>query len=160
MSKFCIYVKFKEYLREWLRHKYGEVVTFPVSSNENAIIRCFIQRLPKDRQPELNDGSMTAIAIPDSTAKPPEMFNYIGERGKKAIREAVKDLFIRALWEDISQLEKSSVGLNCLIAAWCENNGIGIDRVNTVRQCYYRIRAAYAKNGINLRKSSRNRTPQ
>lgn len=159
MSKFCIYIKFEEYLREWLKHNYGEVVTFPFGSNENAIIRAFIQKLPKDRTPELNDGTKTAIAIPDSVAKPPEMFNYIGERGKKAIREAVKDLFIRALWADISQLEKTAVGLNSLIAAWCENNGIGIDRVNTVRQCYYRIRAAYAKNGINLRKNTKNRTP-
>lgn len=160
MSKFNIYVKFEDYLSEWLRFNLGEPVVFPTGSNENAIIRAFIQKLPKDKTPELNDGTMVAIAIPDSVAKPPEMFNYMGERGKKAVREAVKDLFVRTLWADISQLEKSPVGLNSLIAAWCEKNGIGIDRINTVRQCYYRIREAYAKQGINLRKNTKIRTPQ
>lgn len=160
MSKFYIYIRFEKYLEEWLTHNLGSPVVFPPSSNENAIIRAFIQRLPEGAVPELNDGTMTAIAIPDSVAKPPEYFNYIGERGKKAVREAVKDLFVRALWADISQLEKTSVGLNSLIAAWCEQNGIGIDRINTVRQAYYRIRNSYAQSNVNLRKSSRPRAPR
>lgn len=160
MSKFYIYIRFETYLAEWLKHNLGEPVIFPQSSNENAVIRAFIQKLPADKTPELNDGTMTAIAIPDSVAKPPEYYNYMGERGKKAVKEVVKDLFVRALWADISQLEKSSAGLNTLIAAWCEKNGIGIDRVNTVRQAYYRIRDAYAKKNINLKKSSRSRVPQ
>jgi hypothetical protein len=110
--------------------------------------------------PELDDGNSVPVLIPDSVAKPPETYNYMGVRGKKAVREAIKDLFVRAMWADISQLEKSSVGLNSLIAAWCEKNGIGIDRINTVRQAYYRIRDSYARKEINLRKSSRPRTPQ
>ncbi len=75
--------------------------------------------------------------------------------GVSAQETIENDLFTRALWNDINQLEKSPVGLNQLIAAWCEMHGIGLDRVETVRQRYYRIRKAYYKHGINLKKSSR-----
>ncbi len=160
MSKFCIYLHLETYLAEWLKHNLGTPVAFPPGSNENAVIRAFIQKLPPGMTPELDDGNSVPVLIPDSVAKPPETYNYMGVRGKKAVREAIKDLFVRAMWADISQLEKSSVGLNSLIAAWCEKNGIGIDRINTVRQAYYRIRDSYARKEINLRKSSRPRTPQ
>lgn len=160
MSKFCIYLHLETYLAEWLTHNLGSPVAFPPSSNENAVIRAFIQKLPPGELPEMDDGNSVAILIPDSVAKPPETYHYMGARGKKAVREAIKDLFVRALWADISALEKSAVGLNSLIAAWCEKNGIGIDRINTVRQAYYRIRDAYARKKINLRKSSRPRAPQ
>lgn len=155
MSNFIIYLPLEKYLSEWLVNRLGSPVVFPQYSNENAVIRTFISKLPEGMAPEIPNQSLTAIAIPDSASKPPETYNYLGERGKNALREAIKDLFIRSLWADLSPLEKGSVGLNKLIYAWCEMHGIGIDRAETVRQCYYRIRKAYAKKGINLRKSSR-----
>ncbi|MCM1356519.1 MAG: hypothetical protein NC212_08965 [Staphylococcus sp.] len=105
--------------------------------------------------PEVMTEGVTPIVIPDSVSKPPEQFNYIGNRGKRAVQEAVKDLFLRSLWSDISPLRDSPVGLNALIAAWCESHGIEIDQIETVRQCYYRLRNSYGSRGINLRKSSR-----
>lgn len=157
MSQFLIYVPLEKHLSEWLTHHLGDPVAFPAYSNENAVIRAFLQKLPPGKEPELNDGTMTAIVIPDSSAKPPETYNYIGRKAKKAIREAIRDLFLRALWSDISPLEKSAVGLNALIAAWCESHGIGVDRIEAVRQCYYRVRQSYARKDINLRKSSKPR---
>lgn len=154
MSQFVIYVNLPKYLAQWATTRMGNPVKFPAASPQNAIIRTYIRkRLPGEPVEARAPEEATAIAIPDSVAKPPEEYNYIGERGKMAVQETVKDLFLRQLWCDISPLEKSPVGLNKLIAAWCEVNGIDIDRIETVRQCYYRIRKAYYKDcGINLKK--------
>lgn len=157
MSQFVIYLNLPLYKAEWLTHHFGNPVVFPAGSPQNATIRTFTQLLPKGMVPETPGEGDVAIAIPDSKAKPPERFHYMGHRGKEAVKEAIDDLFRRSLWNDISPLDTDEypVGLNKLIAAWCEMHGIGLDRVETVRQCYARIRAAFAKNGINLRKSSR-----
>ena len=99
---------------------------------------------------------MTPIYIPDSKAKPPESYNYMTDSGKKAVREAIMDLFTRNLWNELRPIESINIGVNTRIAAWCEMHGIGLDRVETVRQKYYRIRDAYKKRGINLQNFTRN----
>ena len=158
MSQYCIHIKLEKYLAEWLTHSLGNPVVFPTGSNENAVIRCFIQKLPKDTLPDVASEDTTAICIPDSKAKPASSYNYMGDKGKKAVREAILDLFIRSLWNDLSRIEGSSIGVNTRIAAWCEMHGIGIDRIETVRQRYYRIRDAYSKKGINLQNSTRGKS--
>lgn len=158
MSQFVIYIQLEKYLAQWAEHHFGSPIVFPPQSNENAVIRTFISRLPPGKMPDLNDGTLTAVAIPDSKAKPPSVFNYMGPRGKRAVKEAIKDLFRRSLWTDISPLENCSVGLNSRIAAWCEMHGIDIDRVETVRQLYYRTRDAYNDSGVNLRNCSRKKS--
>lgn len=155
MSKIVIYISLPKYLSEWITNRLGNPVVFPPSSPQNAIIRTFIKELPAGMTPELADKDKTAIAIPDSVSKPPVKFNYMTRKGKEAVAEACKDLFLRSLWTDMSPLIESPVGINTLIAAWCETNGIGLDRVETVRQCFYRIRKDFARSGINLRNSSR-----
>lgn len=156
MSNFVIYIPLEKYLHEWVTTHLGDPVVFPPKSNENAVIRTFLQKLPAGETPELNNGSMTAIAIPSSKAKPPaEGYTKISPHGKEAIRECIKDLFRRHLWNDINPIINANVGVNTLIAAWCEMNGISIDRVETVRQCYYRMRDAYTKKGINLRSTTK-----
>ncbi len=155
MSQYIIYVKLEKYLSEWLTHSLGCPVRFPQGSNENAVIRTFITKLPPDATPLMAAPDTTPIYIPDSKAKPAETYNYMGERGKKAVHEAIMDLFIRNLWNDLRPIENTRVGVNTRIAAWCEMHGIGIDRIETVRQKYYRIRDAYTRRGINLQNSSR-----
>ncbi len=153
MSQFLIYLKLPKYLSQWVTDRLGNPVVFPASSPQNAVIRTYIRkRLPSEPVDCLPPEGYTAICIPDSIAKPPEVYNHLGERGKLAMQETIKDLFLRELWSDISPLEKAPCGLNKLIAAWCENHGIDIDRIETVRQCYYRIRKAYQQRGINLKK--------
>lgn len=158
MSQFVIYIRLEKYLAEWLTHSLGNPVVFPNASNENAVIRAFVQRLPKDAQPDMATEGMTAICIPDSKAKPPASYNYMGEAGKKAVREAIMDLFIQNLWNDLKRIENANIGINTRVAAWCEMHGISLDRVETVRQKYYRIRDAYTKKGINLQSPSREKS--
>ena len=154
MSNFVIYVQLEKYLHEWVSFHFGNPVQFPMQSVANSVIRTFVTKLPADAAPQMGGEGFTAIVIPESKAKPAQYYNYIGERGAKAIKEVIKDLFKRSLWTDISPLENSPIGLNTRIAAWCELHGIGIDRIETVRQCYYRMRDCYNKNGINLRSTT------
>lgn len=151
MAQMVIYIRLEKYLAEWLTHSLGDPVRFPASSNENAVIRAFIRKPGEDDKPQLGGPGYTAIVIPESKAKPPDQYHYIGEKGQKAVREAIMDLFTRSLWTDLSRLEDSHIGVNTRIAAWCELHGIDLDRVETVRQKYYRIRDAYYRKGINLK---------
>ena len=155
MSQFLIYVHLPKYLSQWVTNRLGNPVVFPASSPQNAVIRTYIRKpLPGEPVEALAPEGSTGIAIPDSIAKPPEEYNHMGIRGKLAVQETILDLFKRELWSDISPLENTPCGLNKLIAAWCESHGIDIDRIETVRQRYYRIRKDYRKRGINLKKIS------
>lgn len=157
MSRFVIYVSLPKYLSEWLTCHLGNPVVFPPSSPQNAVIRTFIKnkKLPEGIAPDCGSDGETAIAIPYSVAKPPETYNYMSPAGKAAVAEACMDLFLRALWADLSPLQEAPVGLNSLIRAWCESNGIDIERVEAVRQKFYRIRKEYAKSGIILKSNTR-----
>lgn len=150
MKDFVIYIKLERYLSQWLTFSLGSPVRFPSQSNENSVIRRFLQKLPPDKQPEMVFEGATAIIIPDSKAKDPVVYNYLGPRAKEAIIEAIEDLFRRNMWAELGDMTDTSVGLNKMIAAWCEMHGIDDDYVETVRQKYYRIRNAYNKKGIFL----------
>ena len=156
MSQFVIYIKLEKYLSEWLTHSLGCPVRIPNGSNENSVIRAFTMQPPEGELPETASEGMTPIYIPDSKAKPPESYNYMTDSGKKAVREAIMDLFTRNLWNELRPIDSINIGVNTRIAAWCEMHGIGLDRVETVRQKYYRIREAYKKRGINLQNFTRN----
>lgn len=66
MKDFVVYIKLEKYLSQWLTHSLGHPVRFPSQSNENSVIRRFIQKLPPGRQPEMAFEGATAIVIPDS----------------------------------------------------------------------------------------------
>lgn len=163
MSQFVIYLELKPYIKEWLINSLGNPVTFPSHSNENAVIRTFIQRRPADAPVETNnDNSLTAVHIPDSKAKPAEYYNYLANSGKRAVIEAVEDLFLQNLWDELATLAhmNNGKGVNTHIAAWCEMHGISLDHVETVRQKYFRIRKAYTEKGIDLRNFLRKKSGQ
>lgn len=155
MSKFSVYINLPLYLKEWVTHHLGEPVVFPYGSPQNAVMRTFLTKPPCGFVPRPPEPKLTAIAIPDSLAKPAGIYNHLSEQGAKAVAETIKDLFLRNLWADINPIHPSGAGLNTLINAWCQSNGIGIDRAETVRQCYYRIRKRYEALGITLRDKSR-----
>ena len=67
MSKFCVYIKLELYLKQFLGNSLGYPVEFPVNSNENAVLRTFLQRLPPGRIPDIPTDEDTAIF---QTAKP------------------------------------------------------------------------------------------
>lgn len=151
MSRFNIYLQLPAYLAEWLTHSFGSPVEFPPNSNECAIIRAFIQRLPPGALPDTVKDGNVAVAIPSSKAKPPMYFNYLSPRGKAALSEAIMDLFRRNLWAELSRVD-TSARLNSKIYAWCEMHGIDIVHADTVRQKFYRMRNAYNRKGIFLGK--------
>lgn len=159
MSQFRLYLKLKPFLREWLVHHFeGEPIEFPVQSVENATIRRFIQKLPKDKLPEQQKEDEVAILIPYSKAKPAAYYNYMGPMGKAALAEIIDDTFKRHLWNEIGAIEDACLreGRDFLllktIRGWMEVNGISINNEETVRQRYFRIREAYRRKGINLMK--------
>ena len=139
MSNIVFYIKLEPYLKQWLHNSLGNPVVFPPQSNENAVIRRFLRKRPPEVLPELADDELTAIVIPDSKAKPPQYYNYLGKKAKAAVKETIEDL-----------LTKRDCGLNKTIAAWCEMHGIDDDYSETVRQKYYRMRTSYSRRGIFL----------
>lgn len=157
MNNFILYLKLETYLAQWLTNSLGDPVRFPVQSNENAIIRRFLQKCPQGREPETFAPGLTGIVIPDSKAKNPVVYNYFGPKAKDALIEAIEDLFRRNMWAELGDMFDGSVGLNKVIAAWCEMHGIDDDYTETVRQKYYRIRKAYGKKGIFLNTLTRKR---
>lgn len=160
MSSIVFYLRLEPYLRQWLVHSLGDPVVFPAQSNENVVIRRFLRKRPEDIRPELAADGLTAICIPDSKAKPPQYYNYLGKKAKAAVKETIEDLFRTNLWNEISDLTRRNCGLNKTIAAWCEMHGIDDDYSETVRQKYYRMRDSYNKKGIFLGSLTRNRTDE
>lgn len=156
MSRFVFYLKLETYVKQWLVNSFGFPVAFPSKSNENAIIRRFIQRLPPDQMPETASPDLIPIVIPDSCAKDPAIYNYMGPLAKAALTEAIEDMFRMNLWAELSAIvEQSHKGINSLVAAWCELHGIDLDAQEAVRQKFYRMRKAYAKKNLVLYRSTK-----
>lgn len=98
------------------------------------------------------------ILIPESKAKPSDEFNYLGPRGRAAVREVISDLFRSNLWcelHDLYEHRGRTLKQSTIISAWCELHGIDIDSEDTVKQVYYRMRAAHAKKGVILQTLTR-----
>lgn len=155
MSKYTIYIKLKPFVAQFLTHSLGNPVSFPPMSIENSTIHHFIDRLPKDKTPDVAADGLTAIYIPDSKTKSPEYFNYLSPRGKQAVVECCEHLFNTCMWSELGDM--STIGCKTMTAiyAWCEKHGIDIDYAYTIRQRYYRIRDNYNKKGIDLMKKTR-----
>ncbi len=157
MSNFCVYIKLKPFVKQWLVNALGNPVRFPSQSIENSTIHSFVIKLPKNAQPDMPGEDLTAICVPDSASKPAEYYNYLTPRGKMAVAECCEHLFRRCMWNELGDM--SDLGCNMMsgIYAWCEKHGIDIDYADTIRQRYYRIREQYAKHGIDLMKKTKNR---
>lgn len=151
MSKFVVYIRLEPFVRQWLEHAFGRPVVFPPHSVENATIRRFITRQPA-AGPEPHADEDTAICIPDSKAKPAEYFNHLTLHGRAAVVECIDDTFRRSIWAELNDLSDVGCRLTTAIYTYCENHGIDIDYMGTIRQRYYRMRDGYARKGVSLRK--------
>ena len=125
---FLIYLRLEPYLHRWLTHSLGNPVTFPAKSNENAIIRRFLQIKPTDAIPDWYAEGLTAICIPDCKAMPVLFYNYCPPKGKAAIIEAIEELFRELLFVSYGT-KRADCGLNQMIASWREAHGIDDDYV-------------------------------
>lgn len=151
MSRFVIYLRLEKHLKQFLENSFGKPVQFPVNSNENAVIRTYIQKLPPNRIPDVPTDDDTSIYIPDSKAKPAEYYNYMGPHAKIVLIRCIRDIFKRCLWAELSAMPMNT-GIYTKINAWCEMHGIDIEHADTIRQQYYRMRDSYNKKGIFLGK--------
>lgn len=151
MSQFVIYVHLEPFVKQWLVHSYGTPVVFPAQSIENSTIRRFTVKQPDGYVPTHSDDDI-AIAIPDSKAKDPMVYNYLGLHGRKAISECIEDNFRLNMWRELNDLSDVGCSIMTAIYSWCEMHGIDIEYADTIRQRYYRIRDSYAKKGVDMRK--------
>lgn len=154
MSKFVVYIEVEPFIKEWLIHSFGNPVVFPPQSIENSTIRRFTQKQPGS-VPEPQKDNEVAIAIPGSKAKDPMFYNYLGKHGKKAVAECINDTFKMNMWAELNDLSDVGCSVMKAIYSWCEMHGINIDYAWTIRQRYYRLRDAYLKKGIDLRRKKR-----
>lgn len=145
MSSFVIYLQLEPFVSQWLIHSYGSPVKFPAQSVENATIRRFLAKQPEGAEGMEKEG--TAIVIPDSKAKPPIVYNYLGKHGKAAVTECIEDNFNRCLWMEMCDTDLDRMSIMTAIYAWCELHGINVDHGFTIRQRFYRMREAYLRKG-------------
>lgn len=153
MSKYVTYVHLEPFVRQWLTHSYGSPVAFPPQSVENSTIRRFTQKQPD--APLAHDEGDTAVCVPDSKAKDPAVFNYLGKHGRKAVEECIEDNFRLNMWHELNDLSDVGCSVMKAIYSWCEMHGISIDYADTIRQRYYRLRDAYARKGVDMRRRRR-----
>lgn len=145
MDKFFVYIKVKPFIKQWLIFHYGEPVSFPSHSAENATIRRFLTIRPADKLPLAKADDEIAICIPDSKQKPVITYNYLGKYAKSAVVECIEDTFKLQMWKDLNDLHDCGCSVLKAIQAWCENNGISIDYDYTIKMRYQRMRTAYLK---------------
>ncbi len=161
MSQFNIYLKVEPFIRQWLVNKYGaEPIKFDIASVENSTIRLFLQKQPKDSVPQTQQPDEVAICIPESKAKPTVTYNYLGPYGKNALRETIEDVFKRQLWNELYDLSQCGCSVLNAVRAWMEANGIDIEYDYVIKMRYQRLREAYLRNDIDLRKKTRTRSKE
>lgn len=154
MSQFITYIKLEPFIKQWLVHSFGNPVVFPVQSVENATIRRFTQKQPLSA-PLPPDDDDVAVCIPDSKAKDPMTYNYLGPRGRKAVAECIDDMFRLNMWSELNDLSDVGCTVMSAIYSWCEMHGISVDYAWTIRQRYYRMREAYRRKGVDLMRKKR-----
>ncbi len=153
MSDILIYIKLPLYEREWCEYHFGRPCEFPSHTNLNHVIRHFSRKRPDGVLPETQQEGELAICLMGSRSKKPEIYNYITKHGKAAIAEAIDDIFVMHMWEDLTDIGCRSVKLSKLVMDWMENNGISMKGNNyeNLRMKFQRIKDAYKKNnGINI----------
>lgn len=158
MKDIQVYVKVERYIKEWLEFHLGNPVRFPERSYENELLHRHLAKRPCGLPPEKREDNMVAIVITDCDHSRPEYYNYLGQRGQRAIVSAIDALFRLDLWSGCAPLLHSTTELNRGIDRWCADNGISLDAREAVRQKFYRIRKSYLERGIVLGKFYRKKT--
>ena len=153
MSNILAYIKLPLYEREWCEFHFGCPCEFPAATNLNNVIRHFSRPRPDNITPETQQEGKLAICLMGSKSKKPEVYNYISKHGKAAIAEAIDDIFVMHMWEDLTDIGCRSVQLSKLVMDWMEANGISMSGNNyeNLRMKFQRIKDAYKnKSNINI----------
>ena len=155
MSNICVYIEVPAYLRQYLYHHFGDPVVFDRNLPQNKLIKLLINKQPRDSVPEFPSEESVSVAIPDQPYKPAENWNYLSPDAKKALVESIKNTFDVHLFQDLQKILPLGVNLLTAIRSWMRNNGIDIEYDLTIRQKYYRVRDAFEKAGIDLKRDRR-----
>lgn len=149
MSEYTITIDCEPYLAQWATHHFGNPVHFPPRSIENRLLRRFLDTTLGN--PNQDNRGNLRIVIPYSKEKDPRCgWVYLNLSAKKALHESLMTLFLRNLWNELGDMDNCNCELTTLIYAWLEKHGIEDSCWETIRQKYYRLRKAYADNGVNL----------
>lgn len=155
MSKFCVYVYLKPFIRQYAYNHFGNPITFDPQSVGNACINCVLMRRPKNAAPDTNDDDLSPVAIPYSKQKDPAVWNYVTTNGKKMIVEYIESLFVDNMWKELSDMLATNAKIQTATYAWCEMHGIDIEYADTIRQRFYRERDRLVAKGVDLRRRNR-----
>ena len=108
MKDIQVYVKVERYIKEWLEFHLGNPVRFPERSYENELLHRHLAKRPCGLPPEKREDNMVAIVITDCDHSRPEYYNYLGQRGQRAIVSAIDALFRLDLWSGCAPLLHST----------------------------------------------------
>lgn len=150
MSDYIAYIKVPVYEREWCEFHFGNPAVFPAQSNLNAVLRHFLRLRPADAVPEQQQDGELAVALPDSQSKRVSSYNYLTKPARRAVAEAIDDLFVISMYEALTGVGARSVQLTALVEDWMHANGISMDQEHNLRMKFYRIRDSYRSHGINI----------
>lgn len=153
MSAILTYIKLPLYERQWCEYHFGSPCVFPSKTDINNVIRHFSRPRPADAPPETQQPGEMAICLMGSQAKKPEVYNFISKHGKEAIADAIDNIFVMHMWEELTDIGTRSVQLSKLILDWMDANGITCEDNNyeNLRMKFQRIKDAYKRGaGINI----------
>lgn len=145
MSQFSIYVKFPDYLSQWLHHEYWDEETkrveFPRGTAPHAVLKSLLRPLP----PTWRQGDTTGllrIKVPTFKGINPATFNYLSPKGEAALASACRTLFKAQLFLELSPLFEHDVEISDVIYDFMDRHGIEADPKSweSIRQMYFRMR--------------------
>lgn len=157
MSKMVFYMEVKPFLAQWLTYHFGDPVTFPARSAENACIWRFVALNPKgkDYVPMKPGEGCVAVSIPETKQRKTICWNYMSKTACAALTEVIEDTFKMQMWLELNEMSRCGCTLLKCIRAWCENNGIDTEYDYTLKMRFQRMRNSYLKNGVDLRRRSK-----
>lgn len=146
-SGFFVHLELEPYLRQWLVHDCGGSlpVRFPRLSVENRILYTFLSKLPGAAVPDTPTPQSVPVEIPSFRDKPPATYNYLPQKAKHSLKEAIRNRFLISLWTDLHQFGHIGKRRDHLILGWMAAHGIEEDdtNFNTLAKIYQRQHRAY-----------------
>ena len=140
---YTINLQMKDYLAEWCTTHFGNPITISRESEESRLLRRFLDKQPSVCSLEYAGDYNIQLVIPTYHEKPPRVYNYLGERGKKVIVESFARLFASCLWREVGSVINPPCSKAALLQAFMEKHGISDEHEDTLRKKLDRERRKY-----------------